>query len=186
MPSPIPKFRSHLRLIALLSLIGLLILALPDAAHAGRYLVAQCDPANRAFADAAFERRNGGDYGFAHRCEEDEDASSLQIYTITRTPQDHFGRISWGAPAGSRIVGVALEARLRSDAGQQARVSFTDPYGVEVGRIATGPRPPAASSATSGSSPTAGVTASPSASTAPTGAAVRRPSRRRPGSARFG
>lgn len=138
MTSPILKFRCHLRVTALLSLVALLLLVLPDSAHAGRYVVAQCDPASRAFADAAFERRNGGDYGFAHRCEEDEDASSLQIYTITRTPQDHFGRISWGAPAGSRIVGVALEARLRSDAGQQAQVSFTDPYGVEVGRIATG------------------------------------------------
>ena len=138
MTSPVLKTRSHLRVIALLSLIGLLVLVLPEAAHAGRYLVAQCDPASRAFADATFERRNGGDYGFAHRCEEDEDASSLQVYTITRTPQDHFGRISWGAPAGARIVGVALEARLRSDSGQEARVSFTDRYGVEVGRIATG------------------------------------------------
>lgn len=107
-------------------------------ARAGRYTVVQCDPASRAFADADFERRNGGDYGFAHRCEEDEDASSLQIYTITTTPQNHFGRISWAAPTGARIIGIGLEARLRSDAGQQARLSFLDTSGAEIGRIAIG------------------------------------------------
>ncbi len=124
--------------LALLATPFALLLAWPDAADAGRYVVAQCDPVNRAFADAEFERRNGGDYAFLHRCEEDEDASSLQIHTLTGAPQNHYGRIGWAAPGEARIVGVALEARLRSDSGHEARLSFTDPAGVEVARIATG------------------------------------------------
>ena len=129
--------RARLGLALIVSPIALL-LTWPDAAHAGRYVVVQCDKANRAFADAVFERRNGGDYGFLHRCEEDEDASSLQIRTLTGAPQDHYGRIGWSAPAESRIVGVAVEARLRSDSGHEARLSFTDGDGMEVARIATG------------------------------------------------
>jgi hypothetical protein len=135
--------RPHVRreaalVLALLITVALALALLPQRAEAGRYIVAQCDPANRGFADASFERRNGGDYGFAHRCEEDEDASSLQIHTITAAPQNHFGRISWIAPEGSRIVGLGLEARLRSDSGQQARLSFLDRNGSEAARVATG------------------------------------------------
>lgn len=110
----------------------------PDPAEAGRYTVAQCDRSNRAHADAVFERRNGGDYAFGFRCEEDEDASSLQVHTITGTPQNHYGRVSWAAPAGAKIVGVSAEARLRSDNGHQARLSFLDAAGNEIGRLATG------------------------------------------------
>ncbi len=110
----------------------------PSAAFAGRYEVVQCDRSNRAFTDAHFERVNGGDYGFLYRCEEDEDGNSLQIRSITGAPQGRYGRISWEAPGEARIVGVDLEARMRSDAGQQARLSFLDDAGLEVGRIATG------------------------------------------------
>ena len=137
---PLPeetRRRTRAALAALVAVALALAVAAP-AARAGRYTVVQCDPASRAFADAEFDRRNGGDYGFAHRCEEDEDASSLQIYTITTTPQNHYGRISWTAPTGARIIGVGLEAKLRSDAGQQAQLSFIDPSGAEVGRLATG------------------------------------------------
>jgi hypothetical protein len=110
----------------------------PSAAAAGRYEVVQCDRANRAFADASFDRVNGGDYGFLYRCEEDEDANSLQIRPITGSPRGRYGRISWRAPAGARIVAAAAEARLRNDAGHVARLSFLDGAGVEVGRIASG------------------------------------------------
>ena len=112
---------------AVLSLLAIALLALdPDAASAGRYEVVQCDRANRAFTDADFDRVNGGDYGFLYRCEEDEDANSLQIRSITGAPQGRSGRISWTAPAETRIVGVDLEARMRNDAGHQARLSFFD------------------------------------------------------------
>lgn len=110
----------------------------PPAAAAGRYEVAQCDRANRAFADAGFDRVNGGDYGFLYRCEEDEDGNSLQIRPITGSQRGRYGRISWQAPPGSRIVAVTAEARLRNDAGHVARLSFLDGAGAEVGRIATG------------------------------------------------
>jgi hypothetical protein len=122
-----------------LNLLAIVLLALePDAASAGRYEVVQCDRANRAFTDAGFDRVNGADYGFLYRCEEDEDGNSLQIRSITGAPQGRYGRISWTAPAETRIVGVDLEARMRSDAGHQARLSFLDATGREAGRIATG------------------------------------------------
>lgn len=123
--------------IALLALAIALLVAAPEA-KAGRYTVVQCDPASRGFADALFERRNGGDYSFRHACEEDEEGNALQIATITGAPAGHYGRISWAAPPGAGIVGLAIEARLRSDAGQQARLSFLDPHGIEESRIATG------------------------------------------------
>jgi hypothetical protein len=122
-----------------ISLLAVALLALvPDAASAGRYEVVQCDRANRAFTDAEFDRTNGGDYGFLYRCEEDEDGNSLQIRSITGAPQGRSGRISWSAPAEARIVAVDLEARMRTDAGHQARLSFFDAAGNEAGRIATG------------------------------------------------
>ena len=135
-----PNAPTRRRLSTLLALVALLValLLLPSDAEAGRYTVAQCDPANRGFADAVFERRNGGDYTFRHTCEEDEEASSLQIETVTGAPQGRYGRISWAAPSGVGIVGLRVDARLRSDAGQQARLSFLDANGLEVSRIATG------------------------------------------------
>ena len=53
-------------------------------------------------------------------------------------PANRYGRISWAAPPSSKIIGVSGEARLRNDIGQQARLSFLDSRGIEVGRIATG------------------------------------------------
>ena len=133
------SLRVQLIVVAIVLVLLLIGVALaPESARAGRYSVVQCDRANRAYTDAQFERRNPGDYAFAFRCEEDEDASSLQIHTLTGTPANRYGRISWAAPATTRIVGVSGEARLRNDAGHQARVSFLDAAGNEVGRIATG------------------------------------------------
>lgn len=134
---PIVRRRGSALAVALVLVATLLVLAAAEA-RAGSYTVAQCDPANRGFADALFERRNGGDYGFERRCEEDEESSALQIETITGAPAGHFGRISWSAPGGTRIVGLGIEARLRSDAGHEARLSFLDQAGLEVARVATG------------------------------------------------
>lgn len=119
-------------------ILALVAFMLPADATAGRYIVAQCDRANREAADAIFERHQSGDYGFARRCDEDEDANSLQIRTITGAPPGHRGRITWLAPDGTRIVGLSLEARLRNDAGHQASVGFVNGNGAEIARIATG------------------------------------------------
>jgi len=120
------------------AIVMVALVVLPDDALAGRYEVVQCDRANRDFTDAHFDRVNGADYGFLYRCEEDEDENSLQIRSITGTPQGRYGRISWTAPPETRIVGVEAEARMRSDAGHQARLSFFGSGGQEAGRIATG------------------------------------------------
>lgn len=110
----------------------------PPPAVAGRYEVVQCDRSNREYADAGFDRVNGGDYGFLYRCEEDEDGNALQVRSITSAPKGRYGRISWIAPDGTRIVAADVEARLRSDAGHEAWLSFLGDGGTEVGRIATG------------------------------------------------
>lgn len=132
------RVRPSLVLACALAAVALAAMLLAPSARAGRYTVAQCDRSNRAFADAYFERQYGGDYGIAFSCEDDEDGNSLQIHAITGAPDNRFGRISWAAPQGARIVGVSAEARLRSDAGNLARLSFLDAAGNEVGRIATG------------------------------------------------
>lgn len=130
--------RTCLLTLALIALAVAVLALAPAPAEAGRYTVAQCDRSNRAFSDALFERQYAGDYAFAFRCEEDEDQNALQIHPITGSPEHRFGRISWAAPTGSRIVGVGVEARMRNDAGHQARLSFLDGFGNEVGRLATG------------------------------------------------
>src|SRR3954471_7403269 len=127
------------RALLVLGLVGLIALVLaPSPARAGRYTVAQCDRSNRAYPDAIFDRQFGGDYAFAFRCEEDEDGNSLQIHPLTGSPANRYARISWAAPSGAGIVGVSVEARMRNDLGHQARLSFLDSAGNEVGRIATG------------------------------------------------
>lgn len=139
MSSPIQALLRRRNLALVLLVLAAAALALtPTPAKAGRYTVAQCDRTNRAYPDAAFERQYGGDYAFAFRCEEDEDESSLQIHALTGSPVGRFGRVSWAAPPESRIVGVGVEARMRNDAGHQARLSFLDYAGNEVGRMATG------------------------------------------------
>ncbi len=134
---PVPRRPRHVAALIALAILVAYALA-PASARAGRYTVAQCDRANRAYADASFERHFAGDYAFGFRCEEDEDGNSLQIHPVTASPASRWGRISWAAPPGAGVVGVSLEARMRNDAGHQARLSFLDANGNEVGRIATG------------------------------------------------
>ena len=138
MSTPQQVRRRRLEIAVAVAVVAFLAMSLAPSARAGRYTVAQCDRSNRAFADAYFERQFGGDYAFAFRCEEDEDGNALQIHALTGAPDNRFGRISWLAPSGTRIVGVSAEARMRNDAGNQARLSFLDGAGNEVGRIATG------------------------------------------------
>ncbi len=74
-------------LVAVVAVAAVALLLAPNA-RAGRYTVAQCDRSNRAYPDALFERRFSGDYAFAFRCEEDEDANSLQIHALSGAPDD--------------------------------------------------------------------------------------------------
>jgi len=137
--NPINRWSACLFTAGLVSTVTMIVACMaPSPAVAGTYEVVQCDRANRAFPDARFHRVNGGDYGFLYRCEEDEDGNSLQIRSITGSPKGRYGRISWSAPAGGRIVAIDVEGRLRSDAGHEARLSFLGAGGGEMGRIATG------------------------------------------------
>lgn len=113
-------------------------LAAEDTAMAGEYTVVQCAGAHRGYDDARFERTNGGDYGFGKHCEEAGEGNSLQVKSITSTPSGRSGQIAWLAPAGTWLVGVDVQARLRRDAGHRARLVFLGPGGVESGLLASG------------------------------------------------
>jgi hypothetical protein len=122
-----------------LALAVLLATALvPGRAEAGEYTVVQCGERNRAFANARFDRTDGAYYGLGRHCESAERANSLTIDNLKAAPPGAEGRISWSAPDGARVVGASAAARLRSDAGHRARLSFLDPSGRQAGRIATG------------------------------------------------
>ena len=107
-------------------------------AAAGEFTVAQCDPRNRDFADARFDRTDGAYYGLSRSCGEPAGSSALKVDSRASAPTGAEGRIAWLAPAGLRVVGVTAEARLRADAGHRARLSYLDAAGEQAGRVATG------------------------------------------------
>ena len=113
-------------------------LAAAASATAGEYTVVQCAAAHRGFEEALFERTHGADYGFGKHCDAAAEANSLQIRSITSSQAGRHGRISWLAPAGTRLVGVDLQARLRRDAGHQARLVYLGAGGVTSGELAAG------------------------------------------------
>lgn len=110
----------------------------PEPAAAGTYVVAQCDERSRAFADARFERTDGSYYTLGRYCDSRRRGNSLRIGNHSPAPAGNLGRISWRAPDGTRIAGVALEASLRRDGGHRSRLSFLDSAGKESLRLATG------------------------------------------------
>ncbi len=118
------------------------LLALPTHAHAGTYVVAQCDKAHAAFADARFDRTSGAYYSFTRDCSGGAGSGGLRIADSSAAPVGAQGRIKWWAPSGASIVGVRAEAALRSDAGHRARLAFINAGGAQTGRIATGPDAP--------------------------------------------
>ncbi len=128
-------------LLAAATLATLATLQPPDAA-AGEYMVVQCDPLHRGHPDARFDRAGGPYYSIRRACSAPA-APALKIGNLAAAPAGAASRISWMAPSGSRIVAVALQARLRSESGHRARLRFLDGSGQQAGLIATGANEPA-------------------------------------------
>lgn len=133
------------RLIAPLTAAAIALgLAGPAPAAAGEYTVLQCAAAHPGIEDARFDRINGADYGFGKHCTDAAEANSLQVRSITSAQAGRGGRISWLAPAGTRLVGVDVQARLRRDGGHQARLVYLDSTGALGGQLAAGSDAPSA------------------------------------------
>ena len=165
-----------------LCLVALLIACIaPSSAAAGQYDVVQCDRSNREFADARFDRVNGGDYGFLYRCEEDEDATRCRSARSPARRRDATGgshgrrrRGRGSLPPTSRRVSATMRATRRG-----SRSSAT-----AVRRSADRDRPRRRDrlrALTAASSATAAAPASPRRSPAMPGAAARQAIAPRPG-----
>ena len=148
-PLAAPPRRGARRLAAGL-IAASLALILPAAAAAGEYTVVQCAAAHRGFEDAAFDRIHGADYGFGKHCDDATEANSLQVRSITSSQAGRAGRISWLAPAGTRLAGVDLQARLRRDAGHHARLLYLGAGGTTAGQLASGSDAPSSFEAFAG------------------------------------
>ena len=105
-------------------------------AHAGDYVVAQCHGANRGQV-ASTESADRGDYAMRDECSESPDYA-LKVIPNTGAAAGHRGYWYWEAPAGTRIVAVDLEAKLRRDSGHKARLYMADEAGRQTALVASG------------------------------------------------
>ncbi len=126
------------RLIVPLLLAATALLCVAAPAGAGEYELLECDPLNRATAEAKFDRSNGGDYAFGKHCTDPSQGGVLQIRSITSAPRGHSGAIRWLAATDTQLTGVSLQAGLRRDSGHRARLGFINASGAEAGRVGTG------------------------------------------------
>lgn len=105
-------------------------------AFGGDYVVAQCHPANVA-TEASNEGSDRGDYGMRDECSASPDRA-LKVISTSGASSGHRGYWFWQAPAGTRIVSVNVEAKLRRDAGHKARVFVADDTGEQIALVASG------------------------------------------------
>lgn len=132
-----------------MSLMALLVplAALPAAASAGSYLVAQCSAGlYRPSPDAVFGRSTTH-YISNQNCNEGQ--PGLQIdHTLlgeTGTLPDRYGRWAWRAPAGTYLTGGNIYAHLRNDDSNVASLTVTadsgpaHPFAVGTADGLTGP-----------------------------------------------
>lgn len=105
-------------------------------AVAGDYVVAQCHTANVA-SEASPEGADRGDYGMRNECSASPD-HALKVVSTSGASSGHRGYWFWQAPAGTRIVSVKIEAKLRRDGGHKARVYVADDAGQQIALVASG------------------------------------------------
>lgn len=128
--------RSRRRLLpGLLAGLGLSLVLAPPAA-AGQYVVAQCHAAN-VNSEASISGASRGDYAMRDECGRAPD-QALKVVVNSSAPAGHAGYWYWQAPAGTQIVGVELEAKLRRELGHKARLYVADAAGRPVTQFASG------------------------------------------------
>jgi hypothetical protein len=96
----------------------------------------QCDPLNRAHADALLE--DAAPYTARSFCGDPQNDYAMKVITIRNAQHGTFGRVRWqtGSP-DLDIVSVHVEAKLRRDNGHVARLWMADSHLNEVARVAT-------------------------------------------------
>jgi hypothetical protein len=116
------------RLALALAIAGLAALIAPSPAPGagGTYTVLQCDPRNRAHADAI--QAGDGAYDETAYCAEPSHENSMQIRNTAATSRYKSGLWRWSTVGAGpiSIVGVHVAAKLRSDNGHHARIYLAD------------------------------------------------------------
>ena len=113
-------------------------------ASAGTYLVRECHnsaPQNHPHEGIVDLSPNPGPYAVAAGpgvC-----AGAANEYAIKARPSGaalhgQYGLVRFLAPTGTKLVGVELDARLRSEAGHRARLAMANAAGIEQLRFAAG------------------------------------------------
>ena len=158
----------------------------PAPAAAGTYIVVQCDPLDRGFGDARFDRTDGAYYELTRGCDDGSGALAAD-----RQPGRGAGRRRGPDLAGSPRPGPASSASaprptLRDDGGHRARLAFLDAAGNQAGRVAHRQRRARRLRALRGASTASAAPASGRCWSAPTRSAARSRSRRGPRSATSG
>lgn len=118
-----------------LAVLGPMVAPAEDA-FAGDYVVAQCHDANSAH-EATIEGSDRGDYAMRDECTAAPDRA-LKVISITGAPSGHRGYWLWKAPAGTRIVAVDVDAKLRRADGHKARLYMADEAGQQIALVASG------------------------------------------------
>ncbi len=134
-----PKATSLAALLA-----ALLLLSIPQPARAGTYTVLECHhaaPQNESHEAVADASPPGGPYAIragGGTCANASAEYSLGIRPVGDAFHGEYGMLRFNAPEGTKFTGVALDARLRSEAGHRARLMMANAAGVEKVRIAAG------------------------------------------------
>jgi hypothetical protein len=123
-PAKRPMTAAGRGLFAVAAVLAMLGTAASAGAAGRTYTVVQCDPLNRGHADALLQAT--GAYEANAFCSDADHEYAIQIKNVADTTQGKFGRVRWIAPDHTAIVGVDIDAKLRRDNGERARVYTAD------------------------------------------------------------
>ena len=124
--------------LAAMGSLAVVILIWPanSSAAGGTYTLVQCDPLQPS--EQRGELDPSASYAVRPLCGDAEQDFAVKIESVAGAQAERKGRVYWQAPAGTSIVGVSAEVKLRNDNGSRARVFIADGQGREVRRIANG------------------------------------------------
>ena len=143
------NLRSGIAAATVAALPVVLMLVVPAQAHAGTYVVRECQhsaPQNHSHEALATVFPNPGPYAVAAGssvCSNAVGEYAIKTAPIAAALQGQYGLARFVAPDGTKIIGVQVAARLRSEAGHRARLSMVNSAGVEKVRFGAGTAGPA-------------------------------------------
>ena len=143
------NLRSAIAAATVAALAVVLMLVVPAQAQAGTYVVRECQhsaPQNHSHEALATVFPNPGPYAVAAGssvCSNAVGEYAIKTAPIAAALQGQSGLARFVAPDGTKIIGVQVAARLRSEAGHRARLSMVNSAGVEKVRFGAGAAGPA-------------------------------------------